>query len=217
MPAGHARSLSALKAGIQQAQVRAALSVNAKLIELYWWIGSGILDRQKNEGWGAKVVERLAHDLLKAFPEMTGLSPRNLFYMRALAEAYPDRSTMQQLVARLPWGHDLVLLDRLKTTDLRAWYAKAALHFGWSRSVLAAQIDGHAHKRHGKAITNFDRTLPPTTSDLAHQVRVGPAQEAAAPAAIGFGHREGTEGTQAPQEEMKLCSDRCTIDRTPSP
>lgn len=170
MPPGYGKFLAGLTERIRRAQLKAALSVNAALIELYWRIGREILTRQRKEGWGAKVVERLGTDLSKAFPGVAGLSTRNLLYMRAFAEAYPDVAIVQQHAAQLPWGHNMVLLDRLKAPDLRGWYTKAALHFGWSRSVLAAQIDAHAHKRHGKAITNFKHTLPAATSDLAHQL-----------------------------------------------
>lgn len=174
MPSGYAVFLDSLKDRIRKAQLKAVLTVNAGLIELYWRIGREILLRQRREGWGTKVVDRLGHDLLKAFPGMTGLSPRNLLYMRALAEAYPSLPIVQQAAARLPWGHNMVLLDRLKTADLRAWYAKAVLQFGWSRSVLALQIGAKAHKRHGKALTNFKRTLPPDRSDLLEQTLKDP-------------------------------------------
>ena len=174
MPAGYNRFLGSLKERIRKAQLQAVLSVNAGLIELYWRIGREILVRQRREGWGAKVVDRLGHDLLKAFPGMTGLSPRNLLYMRAFAEAYPGIAIVQQVAAQLPWGHNMVLLDRLKTSELRAWYANATMRFGWSRSVLALQIEAKAHKRHGKAITNFKRTLPPERSDLLEQTLKDP-------------------------------------------
>ncbi len=93
-----------LKQRIRSAQVRAALSVNRELVLLYWGIGKDILTRQQSEGWGAKVIDRLAHDLRNAFPGMSGLGARNLKYMRAFAEAYPNRRFVQQVVAQLPWG-----------------------------------------------------------------------------------------------------------------
>lgn len=169
MPRGYGRFLEGVKDQIRKARVKAALSVNEELVQLYWRIGREIVGRQRSEGWGSKVVDRLASDLQREFPDMSGLSPRNLNYMHAFAEAYPSRAILQQAVAKLPWGHNTVLLDRLKTPDLRDWYAKATLHFGWSRAVLTAQIDARAHKRQGKAITNFRSTLPTATSDLAHQ------------------------------------------------
>jgi predicted nuclease of restriction endonuclease-like (RecB) superfamily len=174
VPAGYPRFLTVLKDHIRQAQVKAALSVNSELIKLYWHIGREILLRQRKEGWGSKVVDRLGADLLAEFPEMTGLSPRNLLYMRAFADAYPDPSIVQQVAAQLPWAHNLVLLDKVKRTEDRLWYAAAAVRHVWSRSVLSLQIAARAHKRHGKAITNFQRTLPPGRSDLVQQTLKDP-------------------------------------------
>src|SRR4051812_38686909 len=107
VPAHYDAFLQELKERIRSAQVRAALSVNQELVLLYWSIGRDILSRQQTEGWGTKVVDRLAGDLLKAFPEMTGFGARNLKYMRAFAEAYPDQQFVQQVVAQLPWGHNV--------------------------------------------------------------------------------------------------------------
>lgn len=109
LPSGYARFLAGLKGRIRKAQVKAVLSVNAQLIELYWQIGREILVRQEREAWGSKVVERLGKDLLVEFPDMGGLSPRNLLYMRAFAEAYPERTIVQQVAAQLPWAHNIVL------------------------------------------------------------------------------------------------------------
>ena len=103
--------LQELKQRIRQSQLRASLSVNRELVLLYWRIGRDILDRQEREQWGAKVIDRLAADLKKAFPEMKGFSPRNLKYMRAFAEAWPDEEFVQQAVAQIPWGHNVRILD----------------------------------------------------------------------------------------------------------
>ena len=130
-----------LKQRIADARLRAALSVNRELVLLYWGIGRDILARQESEGWGAKVVDRLALDLGRAFPEMTGLSARNLKYMRAFAEAWPDLEFVQQVVALLPWGHNVRLLDAVKAAPERAWYARQAIENGWSRNVLVHQMD----------------------------------------------------------------------------
>jgi predicted nuclease of restriction endonuclease-like (RecB) superfamily len=106
-PQTYAAFVSDLKQKIAEARHRAGLSVNRELILLYWSIGRDILGRQEREGWGAKVIDRLAEDLGRAFPEMTGLSARNLKYMRAFAEAWPDSEFVQQVVALLPWGHNV--------------------------------------------------------------------------------------------------------------
>ena len=162
--------LRSLKEQIRQAQIRAALAVNNELILLYWQIGQEILNRQQQEGWGAKVIDRLAQDLKREFPDMTGFSSRNLKYMRALAEAYPDREFVLRLIAQIPWGHNQTLLNKLKSHDQRAWYAQKTLENGWSRDVLTLQIDSNLFSRQGSAITNFDRTLPALDSDLAQQL-----------------------------------------------
>lgn len=174
VPVGYGKFLSGLKAHIRKSQQRAVSSVNTELIALYWLIGREILVRQRKEGWGTKVVERLGNDLQREFPEMGGLSPRNLLYMRAFAEAYPGVSIVQQPAAQLPWTHNMLLLDKLRKPEGRRWYAAAALQYGWSRTVLSVQIVAKAHKRHGKAITNFKHTLPPERSDLAHQTLKDP-------------------------------------------
>lgn len=116
-PDGYGEWLAELKARIHSAQQRAALAVNRELVLLYWQIGRDILARQAGEGWGAKVIERLAQDLRSAFPDMKGFSPRNLNYMRAFAQAWPDAAIVQQAVAQLPWGHNVVLLDKLPGHD----------------------------------------------------------------------------------------------------
>lgn len=111
--AGYEEFLSDLKQRIRSAQIKASLAVNSELIWLYWQIGRGILQRQREQGWGTKVIERLAQDLVREFPEMRGFSPRNLKYMRAFAEAWPDEVIVQQVVAQIPWGHNVRLLDYL--------------------------------------------------------------------------------------------------------
>ncbi|HMQ75327.1 MAG TPA: PDDEXK nuclease domain-containing protein [Flavobacteriales bacterium] len=174
LPKSYAAVLEAVKERIRTAQLKAALAVNSDLVMLYWSIGREIMERQDKEGWGSKVVERLANDLHREFPGMNGLSERNLKYMRALAEAYPDRSIVQQAVARIPWGHNVLLLTRVKKPEHRLWYAQATIANGWSRAVLDAQVATHAHRRQGKAITNFKRTLPAERSDLAHQTLKDP-------------------------------------------
>ncbi|CTP87996.1 hypothetical protein A6R71_03750 [Xanthomonas translucens pv. arrhenatheri] len=166
-PQGYADWLAELKGRIHGAQQRAALAVNRELVGLYWQIGRDILALQAEQGWGAKVIERLAHDLRAAFPEMKGFSPRNLKYMRAFAEAWPDESFVQEVLAQLPWYHQLALLDKLPGPEARRWYAAKAIEHGWSRNVLVMQIESHLLERSGSAVTNFPATLPAPQSDLA--------------------------------------------------
>jgi predicted nuclease of restriction endonuclease-like (RecB) superfamily len=173
-PAGYAELLQELKTRIHAAQVRAAFAVSRELILLYWSIGREILTRQDAQGWGTKIVERLAHDLQTEFLGVEGFSSRSLKYMRAFAAAWPDESIVQQLAAQLPWGHHMVLLDRLKTPVEREWYLRAAVEYGWSRNILVLQIKSALHEREGKALTNFTRSLPPPDSDLAQQILKDP-------------------------------------------
>lgn len=166
--------LASLKQRIQEAQVRAGLAVNRELVLLYWSIGREILSRQQAEGWGAKVIDSLAQDLRRSFPAMRGLSPRNVKYMRAFAEAWPDEAIVQQLVAQLPWGHNVRILDHLKSQEERTWYAQQTVENGWSRNVLVMQIESGLYHRQGRAVTNFRRALPEPQSDLAQQILKDP-------------------------------------------
>jgi len=168
-PEGYSDWLTDLKGRIHHAQQRASLAVNRELIQLYWQIGQDILQRQAEQGWGAKVIERLAHDLRTAFPEMKGFSRTNLLYMRAFAEAWPDAAIVQQAVGQLPWGHNLVLLSKLKGAAHRLAYAQATLEHNWSRNVLVMQIESGLLERQGKAVTNFEARLPKAQSDLARE------------------------------------------------
>ena len=167
---GYAELLAALKERVATARVRAALSVNRELVLLYWSIGRDILDRQTAEGWGTKVIDRLAADLRQAFPEMKGFSARSLRYMRDFARSWPDEAILQQAAAKLPWGHNMALLDAGKPAAEREWYARAAIEHGWSRTVLVHQIDTGLYHRQGNAATNFARTLPAPASELAQQI-----------------------------------------------
>jgi len=168
-PEGYAEWLLELKTRIHTAQQRATLAVNRELVLLYWQIGRDILARQAEQGWGAKVIERLAHDLRTAFPEMKGFSPRNLKYMRAFAEAWPDEEFVQEVLAQLPWYHQLALLDKLDSTETRRWYASKAIEHNWSRNILVMQIETRLRERSGTAVTNFEASLPKAQSDLARE------------------------------------------------
>jgi predicted nuclease of restriction endonuclease-like (RecB) superfamily len=169
MPHEYSDWLNELKQRIHTAQQRASLAVNWELVLLYWQIGQDILTRQAEQGWGAKVIERLAHDLRIAFPDMKGFSPRNLKYMRAFAEACPDAEFVQAVLAQLPWYHQLALLDKLNSIETRTWYAKKAIENNWSRNILVMQIETQLIARQGNAVTNFEQRLPKPDSDLARE------------------------------------------------
>lgn len=166
---GIPRQLPRLRFRLGKGPCTATLAVNRELVLLYWQIGREILVRQADQGWGSKVVDRLAHDLRNAFPDMKGFSPRNLKYMRAFAEAWPDGEFVQAALAQLPWYHQLALLDKLQTTEDRQWYAAQAVENGWSRNVLVMQIESGLRQRTGAAVSNFSKRLPQPQSDLARE------------------------------------------------
>lgn len=168
-PEEYTEWLVSLKSRIYSAQMRATLAVNTELLRLYWQIGSEILARQEVQDWGSKVVERLAHDLREAFPDMRGFSQANLKYMRVFAGAWAEDEIGQQPVGQLPWGHNIVLLTKLKVREERLAYAEAALQHSWSRNILVMQIETRLLERQGHAVTNFAQALPSPQSDLARE------------------------------------------------
>lgn len=170
MPSGYGSMLTEIKERVRQARLRTVLAANASMVMSYWEVGRVILARQQAEGWGAKVIDRLSNDLREAFPDMQGLSPRNLKYMRAFASAWPEEAIVQRVVAQLPWKQNIALLDKLKTPGERLWYAQKAAQEGWSQPVLCLQIENRLHERDGRVQNNFAITLPPADSDLASQI-----------------------------------------------
>jgi len=174
VPAGYTDWLADIKSRVSAARQRAVLAANAELMRLYWQIGRDILERQASQGWGSKVIDRLASDLCEAFPEMKGFSRANLMYMRAFAEAWSETEIVQQAVGQLPWGQNVLLLTRLKDPALRLHYAQQASNDGWSRTTLELQIKNRLHERQGQAITNFETRLPSPHSELAHETLKDP-------------------------------------------
>lgn len=166
----YADFLDALKRRIRSAQMKAVLAVNQELILLYWQIGNEVLTRQEEQGWGGKVIDRLAADLKREFPDMVGFSKTNLKYMRAFAEAYSEIEISQRSVGQLPWRHNIALFTKLKEKNYRLWYAHKALENGWSRDILVMQIESNLFERLGSSTTNFERSLPAPQSDLAQQL-----------------------------------------------
>lgn len=166
--------LEGLKERIRSSQLQAAIAVNQEMILLYWHIGREILNRQQAQGWGTKVITQLSKDLKREFPAMTGFSARNLGYMKAFAEAWPNEAILHQLGAKIPWRHNCILIEKVKDPLQRRWYAQATVEHGWSRSILTAQIESKLYEREGSPVTNFETTLPPSQSDLAHQVLKDP-------------------------------------------
>lgn len=165
--------LEQIKTDIRQTQLHASLSITKELILLYWRIGNGLSQKISAEGWGAKTVKRLAKDLESSFPGVSGFSLRNLQYMRKFADCYPGPNCATA-VAQIPWGHNIVLLEQLTDLEKRIWYAQKTFENGWSRSMLSLWIESDLYGRQGKAVTNFQATLPHPTSDLAQQTLKDP-------------------------------------------
>ncbi len=165
-----------LKSKIRQAQIKANLAVNKELILLYWQIGKSILLEQERHGWGTKIIENLAKDLKQEFPNMKGFSIRNLKYMRAFAENYTNFEFVQQAVAQIPWGHNCLLLDKVKDTKIRNFYIEATIKNGWSRNILVHQIESNLYHRQiqNSKTHNFHDTLPITQSELAQELLKDP-------------------------------------------
>ncbi|WP_094275944.1 PDDEXK nuclease domain-containing protein [Rhodococcus sp. OK302] len=170
LPDDYLQLLDRLKSQVRQARIRATRIVNTELLTLYWEIGHAIVERQQVEGWGTKVIDRLAIDLRSAFPEMRGFSRTNLKYMRQIAAVWTRDEIGQQPVGQLPWGHVTVLLDKLDGRSDRDWYAASAAEHGWSRNVLQNQIRSGLRHRIGAAPSNFRDHLPVEDSDLAQQL-----------------------------------------------
>lgn len=170
LPDGYAATLQEIKSHLRNARVRAVLAANPIVIEAYWQTGQIILARQQEAAWGARVIDRLAADLKEAFPDMSGLSPRNLLSMKLFAEAFPEGSIAKQPVSQLPWGQIIRLLQMVKDPAARDYYIRETLAHGWSRSTLEINIQRQLHLRAGKAENNFALTMPPADSDMAAQL-----------------------------------------------
>lgn len=174
LPPDYADWLTSLKQRIRGARQRAVMAANAEQIRLYYEIGREILERQSRQKWGAKVIDHLSSDLRAAFPDMKGLSTRNLKYMRTFAEECPDLLIGQQSAAQLPWFHIVTLVTGIPDPALREWYAREALEHSWPRETLKIQIKNQLHLRQGLAVTNFEKRLVPPQAGLATQVLKDP-------------------------------------------
>lgn len=198
--AHYADLLGEVKQRIRLGQTRAVLAANAEMICMYWDIGRMLHERQQQVGWGAAVIPQLARDLRNELPEVKGFSERNIGYMIRLAREYgpppilqqavaktgtsatvpqPVAQTdlpaiLQQLVAKTPWGHNILLMEKVKDLTARSWYMRQTIEQGWSRDVLNLMIGSRAHERQGKAVTNFADRLPSPQSDLIQQALKDP-------------------------------------------
>lgn len=162
-----------IKHEINAAQYRAALHVNADMLLLYYDIGCVI---NEHKTWGSKFIDNLAADIRLAFPKSKGYSVRNLKYMAKFAETYPEREFVQQVVAQIPWGHNIVILDKVNNLEERKWYIKKSAKNGWSRNVLVHQIESNLYQRQvlAEKVSNFENRLPSPQSELAVQTMKDP-------------------------------------------
>ncbi|OGF47611.1 MAG: hypothetical protein A2452_07565 [Candidatus Firestonebacteria bacterium RIFOXYC2_FULL_39_67] len=159
---GYPDLLKEIKERITSARIKASRSVNTELIKLYWDIGKMIVLRQEKYKWGDNIVEKLAKDLQEEITKSVGFSSRNLWEMRRFYYTYKDFPILQQLVAELPWGQNVVILQMVKNKEEREYYLKATAEMGWSRSVLIHQIKADAYEYHKKLPKqhNFEKALP---------------------------------------------------------
>jgi len=186
LPKGYPEFILSLKNRIRTAQVKAAVSVNRELILLYWHIGLELGKKADDASWGAKIIDTLARDLQSEFHGTGGFSRTNLYRMRAFYAAYPKSpaivpqavgqnvSPLPEPVLHIPWGHNVILIEKVKNPAQRLWYASQVIEHGWSRAMLHHQIESALYTRQGKAITNFSDTLPVPQSDLARQTLKDP-------------------------------------------
>lgn len=166
-----------LKDRIRSAQIKAAISVNTQLIELYWEIGQLITERQESSGWGDGIIEKIAQDLSREFETMKGFSPRNLYFIKQWYRFYAKQEEfVKQVVSQIPWGHNIVIIQKIKDTDKALWYAQKTIENGWSRNVLVFQIENRLYERQAetKKIENFKNSLPSPSSDLVRQTMKDP-------------------------------------------
>jgi len=170
LPESYAATLQEIKGLLHGARIRAILAANPIVVEAYWNTGKIILARQQEATWGAKVIDRLAADLRQEFPDMSGISSRNMLAMKVFAREFPEGPITQQPVAQLPWGHILQIMQRAKDPAARDFYIRETLAHGWSRAILEMQIQNQLHLRAGKAQNNFALTMPPADSDMAAQL-----------------------------------------------
>ena len=169
MSDAYLKFIEEVKSEIQKQRISVVLNANSSMTCLYWNIGRGILKKQEEEGWGTKIIDRMAKDLKDAFPEMSGFSPRNIKYMRKFADSWPDFEIVQRVVAQIPWRTNISLMDKLKDEESRIWYAYKVIENGWSKTILDLQIESRLMERSGRSVNNFSEALPPADSDMVNQ------------------------------------------------
>jgi predicted nuclease of restriction endonuclease-like (RecB) superfamily len=167
--------INELKRQISEARQKAALSINKVLIEIYWQIGSEIVEKERTATWGSSLINRISRDLSNSFPDMKGFSRRNLYAIRQWYLFYSANSKfVPQAVAQIPWGHNRLIVSKIKNFNEAIWYASATMAYGWSRDILELKIENKEYIRLGRSLTNFHKTLPLEQSILASEMLKDP-------------------------------------------
>ena len=162
--------LRELKNKVRLVQIKAAVRVNSELLQFYWELGADIVEKQATAKWGDGFLSNLSHDLMAEFPDMKGFSKRNLELIRRWYCFWSVQDEIaKQLATQIPWWHNVVILTKTKNTDEALFYVQKTILNNWSRSILTHHIESNLYAREGKAITNFQTTLPEPQSDLARQ------------------------------------------------
>ena len=159
--------INVIKSDIKESQLKTAIQVNKNLIGLYFRLGKILYD---NYEYGNKFIDEVARELKLEYPNTTGYSVRNLKYMKKFYTEYKDNKVMQQLVAQVPWGHNIVLKDKIKNKEIRKIYLQGIIENSWGRTMLIHQIELNYHLRIGTSNNNFKLTLPKDDSDLANYI-----------------------------------------------
>jgi len=167
--------LDGIKKKIKKTQLKVAISANAQLIEMYWDLGKEIIVKQKSTAWGDSVLDRLALDLKLSFPNINGFSRRNLYAIRQWYLFYSAQSEfVPQPVAQIPWGHNRLIISKIKDFEKAIFYCRSSVENGWSRDDLELAIKNKYLEAKGQSITNFTRTLPKIQSALAEETLKNP-------------------------------------------
>ncbi len=175
--------ITQLKSQIQSAQIKAAVSVNCELLQLYWQLGEQIVEKQAKAQWGEGLIKQISRDLQTEFPDMKGFSSRNIHMMRQwYLYWHQEPAIVQQLVAQIdqapifqiPWGQNLLIISKANSSEEALFYVQKTIENNWSRAVLTHQIELGLYQRQGKALSNFDNHLPSPQSDLAQQTLKDP-------------------------------------------
>ncbi|MBO7224948.1 MAG: hypothetical protein J6V35_03465 [Bacteroidales bacterium] len=191
----YAQWVEDLSVRYRQSQIRASVKVNRELLRYYWELGRDIEEMHVEERWGESVIKNLSIDLQHKNPNAKGLSVRNIYYCKKFyllyrqyfailpqAVAQLEDGKVPQAVAQLnevlfsiPWGHHRYVMDKFSEEPAKAfYYIRKTMEEGWSREVMLIQMDTNLYEREGKALTNFTRTLPTETSELAQELTKDP-------------------------------------------